>query len=92
MTTSLVNNSNNSSSTSSSTNGGPGPGDGGGPVGMMRGGFNQINKNITQITSNLNPEIFASAVGITLLIAIVGSAVPAWFISKIKPSEVLRNE
>ncbi|MEI7918206.1 MAG: FtsX-like permease family protein [Candidatus Saccharibacteria bacterium] len=85
MTTSLV-----SSSTSSttSTNGRPA----GGPGEMMRGGFNQINKNLTSITSTLTPAIFASAIGITLLIAIIGAAVPAWFISKISPAEVLRTE
>ena len=86
MTNSLV-----SSSASSATTSNSGRPDGG-PVGMMRGGFNQINKNLTSVTSSLTPTIFASAIGITLLIAIVGAAVPAWFISKISPAEVLRTE
>ena len=85
MTTSLV-----SSSTSSTTSTSGRPA--GGPGEMMRGGFNQISKNLTSVTSTLTPTIFASAIGITLLIAVVGAAVPAWFISKISPAEVLRTE
>ena len=85
MTTSLV-----SSSTSSTTSTSGRPS--GGPSEMMRGGFNQISKNLTSVTSTLTPAIFASAIGITLLIAVVGAAVPAWFISKISPAEVLRTE
>jgi ABC-type antimicrobial peptide transport system permease subunit len=59
---------------------------------MMRRGFNQIENNITQVTSSLTPEVFAIAAGITLIIAIIGSAVPAWFIARIRPAEVLRTE
>ncbi len=85
MTTSLVSSSSNSTSTSQ---GRPQ----GGPGGMMRTGMQQISKNLTQVTASLTPQIFASAVGITLLIAIAGSAVPAWFIARVRPAEVLRTE
>lgn len=64
----------------------------GGPGGMMRGGMNQIQNNFTQITSSLTPQTFIMSISITLLIAIIGSAVPAWFIARIKPAEVLRTE
>lgn len=64
----------------------------GGPAGFMRQGFGQIGTNITQVTSSVTPVIFVSAICITLLIAVVGSAVPAWFIARIRPSEVLRSE
>ena len=84
MTDSLV-----SSSTSSSSQTTRGAG---GPAGFMRQGFGQIGTNITQVTSSLSPQIFISAIGITLLIAIIGSAVPAWFIARVRPSEVLRSE
>ena len=84
MTNSLV-----SSSTASTTQNTPGES---GPSGMMRRSFGQIGTNITQVTSSLTPEIFISAIGITLLIAIIGSAVPAWFIARISPAEVLRAE
>lgn len=53
---------------------------------------NQINTNIRQITSTLAPQTFAISIGIVLLIAVVGSAIPAWFISRIRPAEVLRTE
>jgi putative ABC transport system permease protein len=85
MTNSLVSS---SSSASSSQTGRPE----GGPSGIMRRGFNQLGTNLTQVTSSLTPQIFISAVGITLVIAIVGSAVPAWFIARVRPSEVLRSE
>jgi len=83
MTNSLVSNSQSSSQTARAE----GPG-----AGLIRGGFSQINRNITSVTSSITPEIFAVAIGMTLLIAIVGSAVPAWFIARISPAEVLRTE
>lgn len=87
MTNSLVTSSQNSSSSTTSST----PGQGG-PGGMMRGGMSQLNKNFTQITGSLTPQTFASAIAITLVIAVVGSAVPAWFIARIRPAEVLRTE
>jgi putative ABC transport system permease protein len=82
MTTSLV--SSQTSTSTAATTGSPGE--------FARGGFNQISQNLTQVTSSLTPQVFASAVGITLLIAIIGSAVPAWFIARVRPAEVLRTE
>jgi ABC-type antimicrobial peptide transport system permease subunit len=63
-----------------------------GPGGAFRGGINQINTNLTQVTSSITPQIFVSAIGITLLIAVIGSAVPAWLIARVRPAEVLRTE
>jgi putative ABC transport system permease protein len=88
MTSSLVSSSQSSSSSTATTR----PSFGAGMGGAMRGGFSRINTNLTQVTASLTPTIFASAVGITLLIAIIGSAVPAWFIARIRPAEVLRAE
>lgn len=88
MTTSLVNNaSSTSTATSSSSSSRPG-----GPGGMMMRGMDQISKNFTQVTASLTPQIFLIATSMTLLIAVVGSAVPAWFIARIRPAEVLRSE
>ena len=89
MTNSLV-----SSSESSSTSAQSGPGQRGfgGPNGIVGRSFGQIGTNLNQVTASLTPQIFASAVAITLLIAIIGSAVPAWFIARVRPSEVLRSE
>ena len=92
MTNSLVSSSQNSTTTTSTSSSTTRTRFAGGPTGIIGGGFNQINKNLTQVTSSLTPTIFASAIGITLLIAIIGAAVPAWFISKISPAEVLRTE
>jgi len=87
MTSSLVSSSQSSSSTSIQA--GPGAG---GPSAMFKGGMNQISSNLTQVTGSLTPQVFASAIGITLIISIIGSAVPAWFIARIRPAEVLRTE
>jgi putative ABC transport system permease protein len=57
------------------------------------GGFGQqINTNLRQVSNSVSPQTFVVSIGIVLLIAIVGSAVPAWFISRIRPAEVLRTE
>lgn len=52
----------------------------------------QIDQTFKDISSTVTPETLTAAIGIMLLIAIVGSAVPAWFIANIKPAEVLRSE
>lgn len=73
------------------------PGRQGGPGGMGRpANFNspgaQIDQTFKDISGTVTPETLTAAIGIMLLIAIVGSAVPAWFIANIKPAEVLRSE
>jgi len=88
MTSSLVS-SNQTSSTTTSARLRPGAG---GPSAMFRGEMNQLSSNLTQVTGSLTPQVFASAIGITLIISIIGSAVPAWFIARIRPAEVLRTE
>jgi putative ABC transport system permease protein len=89
MTTSLVSNSQNSASTSASTTGRGARGGFGGGFASAR---NQLNTNLTQVTASLTPQIFLAAVGITLLIALLGSAIPAWLTARIRPAEVLRTE
>ncbi len=84
MTTSLVSSGSSSSSPMTKTAGGPG--------GAFQGGMQQIRKNFTSVTSSVTPTVFITAVGMTFLIAIIGSAIPAWFIAKIRPAEVLRTE
>ena len=68
-----------------------------GPKQVTRGGgfpgsITQLNANLTSITSTLTPQVFAGSLGIIVLIAIVGSAAPAWAISRVRPAEVLRTE
>jgi putative ABC transport system permease protein len=56
-------------------------------------GFARIaQQGVEAVTSSVTPTTIATGVGLTLLIAIIGSAVPAWFISRIRPAEVLRSE
>ena len=95
MTTSLVSSNANSTSTTETATG---PGQGGrgmgmgGPGAAFNQGAAQLNTNLTQVTASLTPQIFAAAVGITLLIALLGSAIPAWLTARIRPAEVLRTE
>ena len=96
MTSSLVTNSQNSTTSTTTTQAGPGgmgtPGGGGGFGGAVRGGAAQLTTNLTQVTASLTPKIFMSAIGITLLIALLGSAISAWLTSRVRPAEVLRTE
>jgi ABC-type antimicrobial peptide transport system permease subunit len=70
----------------------------GGPIAKRSGGGGlrilggEINKSVQNVTSTLTPATFIGSVGIVLLIAIIGSAVPAWAIAHVRPAEVLRTE
>lgn len=85
MTTSLVSN---QSSTQSNAN----VGQAGRPEGFVGRGVRQIKSNVTQVSATLTPSIIASALGVTLLIALIGTAIPAWITARIRPAEVLRTE
>lgn len=87
MTTSLVSNQSSSSQTATR-----GSGEAGGPGGMMRGGFAQLQTNVTQVTSSITPEILAISLGVTIFISLIGTAIPAWFTARVRPAEVLRTE
>jgi putative ABC transport system permease protein len=80
-----------------------GPSTGQGPARMGGGGQNRIafggpggvaglQTNLNNITSTLTPEIFFGSIGIILLIAGIGSAIPAYAIARVRPAEVLRAE
>ena len=77
-----------SNSTNSTQRGGFGPG-AGGPKGFRAGGG--IN-NIRNVQANVGWETLGYGVGAALVIAIVGSALPAFFISKVRPAEVMRAD
>lgn len=89
LTSSLVTSSTENPS-SSQTAGPPSAGPGGG--GVLRTSFAQVGNNIGTVSASLTPQIFATAIGVTLLISLIGSALPAWFIARIRPAEVLRTE
>ena len=60
----------------------------GGPEGALR----RLDRGVQNVTSTVTPDVFVIATGCILLIAIIGSAIPAWFIARIRPAEVLRTE
>ncbi|MDB5184102.1 MAG: transporter permease, partial [Candidatus Saccharibacteria bacterium] len=74
------------STTTSTTRGAGGPGGPGGNFGRT------ATAGLKAVTSSVTPTTIAGGIGLTLLIAIVGSALPAWFIARIRPAEVLRTE
>lgn len=88
LTNALVDNS--SSTTTASERGGRGMG--GGPGGALRS-FGQAGASVAQnIQSSVGITTLLYGVGATLLIAVLGSAVPSFMISKIKPADAMRNE
>jgi putative ABC transport system permease protein len=64
----------------------------GGPGGFIGGGFQQLQNNATQVTASLTLDIIALALGVTLFISLIGTAIPAWFTARVRPAEVLRTE
>ena len=97
LTQSLVSN---QSTSSAQPNGSQGPmrSTGGSPGGsMMRIGgpsmaTNSISANLNSVTSSITPQTFIMSIAMVILIAIIGSAIPAWAIARIRPAEVLRTE
>lgn len=79
----LINNS--ASSTQSQDPGGAGRG------AMMRvaGGVGNV---VRDLHTTVGYEIILYGLGVAILIAIIGSALPAFIISKVRPAEVLRSE
>lgn len=64
----------------------------GGPDVRARGFFGGAQQGLQNVTSTVSPAVLAGGIGLTFLIAIIGSAIPAWFIARIRPAEVLRTE
>lgn len=59
---------------------------------IMKGIGPEIGASLQSISSTVSPQVFATGLALTILIAIVGSAVPAWSIARVRPSEILRND
>ncbi len=64
----------------------------GGGITRAFGPGGTADRGLQAITSSVNPATIGYGIGLTLLIAIVGSALPAWLIARIRPAEVLRSE
>ncbi|MDB5169018.1 MAG: transporter permease, putative transport system permease protein [Candidatus Saccharibacteria bacterium] len=75
---------------SSGTSGGPTGGPGGG--GFVRVQFGGIGRGLANIHAAVGFSIILYGLLAALLIAVVGSAVSAFFIAKVRPAEVMRAE
>jgi putative ABC transport system permease protein len=69
-----------SSSTSSA---GPGPGG---------GMFSQVGGTVAGLEVAVSPVVFLYALAIAAALAILASVLPTWYIARVRPAEVLRNE
>ena len=97
VTNTLVNNSNSSSSSSTqSFGGGPtdGPSDGSNTSRAHRlHAFGRTSSTtLKNIKASVGTNTVVAGIGAALFIAIIGSAVPSFLISKIKPAEAMRSE
>jgi putative ABC transport system permease protein len=84
------------SESSQSSNGpnlrqGPGPGGGGLSVRLGQGA-QTAESLVKNLQTNVGAPLLAQGLGAAILIAMLGSAIPAWLIAKVRPSEVLRGE
>jgi putative ABC transport system permease protein len=75
-------------SSTTAPSGGPG---GGGGRGFGRA-FGAIGGNINTLQSSVGIDVILYGLGAALVIAILGSALPAFFIAKVRPAEVMRGE
>lgn len=73
----------NSSSSTTANQGGPGG---------MRGFGAASQQAVNNITASVGWETLAMGLGAAFAIAVIGSALPAFLISKVKPAEAMRNE
>ncbi|MDB5178189.1 MAG: transporter permease, putative transport system permease protein [Patescibacteria group bacterium] len=76
-------------STSTSTTG-AGPGGGGRGFARIIGGFG--GQSLQNLQAVIGYDILLYGLLAALIIAVVGSALPAWLIAKVRPAEVMRGE
>jgi putative ABC transport system permease protein len=73
-----------------------GPGGQGGPGGGFTRRFGQARQSaenlVSNIKTNVGAPLLAEGLGAAILIAILGSAIPAYLIAKVRPAEVMRGE
>lgn len=81
-----------SSNASGGPGGGPGPGRGMGMMMRLGGAVPGIQNNLRNIQAVVGVNIIFYGLLIAIIIAILGSAIPAFLISKVRPAEVMRND
>jgi ABC-type antimicrobial peptide transport system permease subunit len=64
----------------------------GGFAGQFNGAATSALRSAESIKTSIGLDVLLYGVGIAFLIAILGSAFPAYFISKIRPAEVMRAD
>lgn len=75
--------------------GGPGGGFGGAGGGAIRiaaGGFRAVSGAVQDLQAVVDWHLILYGIAAALVVAIIGSAFPAWLIGKVRPAEVLRSE
>lgn len=82
---------------SDSTIPGAGPGGfrgpGGGGIVVNGGGpANAANGLLGDVNVAVSPEVFLYALGIAIGLAVLATIIPAWYVGRVKPAEVLRYE
>ncbi len=91
----LVSSSTSSSSSATSESGQPGGGmQGGGAIDIEggQGGMQGSTQLIGQVAANVGWKTIVYGALAAIAIAVVGSAIPAWIISRVRPAVVLRGE
>ncbi|MEI6267083.1 MAG: FtsX-like permease family protein [bacterium] len=66
--------------------------DTGGPGRGMGGGFGQLRGALTSVQGVVDWKIVFYGLGVALIIAVIGSVLASFFITKIRPAEVMRAE
>lgn len=88
----LVNNSQSSSTTTNLMRGAGDPGGPGGPGGAIMRLGSGAGDALRNIHAVVGWEIILYGLGAAVLIAVIGSIIPSFLISKVRPAEVMRNE
>lgn len=63
-----------------------------GPGGRGGGMFSRVGGTVAGLHVAVSPMVFLYALAIAAALAILASVLPAWYIARVKPAEVLRNE
>lgn len=64
----------------------------GGPGAMRIGNVRNSEELVGKVATSIGPVVLLQGLGAALLIAIIGSAIPAWMTAKVRPAEVMRGE
>jgi putative ABC transport system permease protein len=51
-----------------------------------------VKKGLVGMDTSISPDIFLIAIGVMIVLALFSSFVPIWYIARVSPAEVLRNE